>query len=320
MTSRIYRYLAGLVLFSALLAASAALAGDKLKIVTSLPDLADIARRVGGDRVEVMAIAKGYQDPHFVDPKPSYVLKLKEADMFVHVGLDLEVGWVPPLLESARNPQAYYGGKGYVDASQGVPLLEVPTTDPAQLRAQGDIHVYGNPHYWLDPQNGKIIANNIYRKLIDLSPDDAEYFRTNLETFSAQIDSATAVWVKRLEPYRGTNIIAYHNSWPYFEKRFGVHIAGFIEPKPGIPPTPSHLVSIIRLMESDHAHVIIISPYFDPKPAKSVAARTDSEVLHLAPSVGAVEKVKSYFDLFDYDVNALVSAFQRLGVKAADGR
>ena len=158
-------------------------AAKKIRVVTSLPDLADIAKQIGGDKVDVFAIAKGYQDPHFVDAKPSYMIKLKKADLFVQVGLDLEIGWVPPLLEGARNKQILWGGDGFVDASQSMALLQVPRGDPSKLRAKGDIHIFGNPHYWLNPLNGKIIAQNIFEGLIKIAPENETYFKQNLETF-----------------------------------------------------------------------------------------------------------------------------------------
>lgn len=287
------------------------LGNGKVKVVTTLPDLAYITKQVGGEHVEVSAIAKGYQDPHFVDAKPSFVLKLKQADLFIQIGLDLEIGWVPPLLETARNRDIYFGGDGYLNASQDVKLLEVPNVDPAELRAQGDIHIYGNPHYWLDPLNGKIIAKNIGTKLSSLRPELASVFEKNVTHFSAQVDSALQVWQTLIGPYKGTKIIAYHNSWPYFENRFGIEIAGFIEPKPGIPPSPAHLVDIIRTMQQQNIRVIIISPYFDAKPAESVADRTDAVVIRFAPSVGAFSEVKTYFDLFDYNIRALIDAFEQ---------
>ncbi|MFQ5627785.1 MAG: metal ABC transporter substrate-binding protein [bacterium] len=296
-----------------LIGAQSAFAAKKLKIVTTIPDLADIAARVGGERVEVEALAKGYQDPHYVDAKPSLILKLKRADMFIQIGLDLEIGWAPSLLETARNRKIYYGGKGYVNAAEGIELLEIPQGDPAKLRAQGDIHVWGNPHFWLNPQNAKVIATNIQKRLISVSPDDAEYFRKNLDVFNAQIDSADAAWKKKFAPYKNVEIIAYHNSWPYFAKHFDINIAGFIEPKPGIPPTPSQLLSVIKTMKDTRIKVIIISPYFDDKPANSVANQVGAEVVPFAPSVGAFKQVESYFDLFDHNINALIAAFKRNG-------
>jgi len=314
-----FRLLIALLVVASLpIAVSVAFAAPKIKIVTSLPDLADIAKQVGGDKVEVHALAKGYQDPHFVDAKPSAVLKLKRADLFAQVGLDLEIGWVPPLLETARNPKIYFGGSGYLDASEGISLLQIPTGDPAQLRAQGDIHIYGNPHYWLDPVNGKIIARRIYGRLAQISPTDEPYFQANLANFETRIDSALMVWQAKLAPYHGVEIVAYHNSWPYFENRFQLKIATFIEPKPGIPPSPGHLVSVIRLMQKRNIRVIVISPYFDDRPAQSIAKRTNAAVVHLAPSVGAFKAVADYFDLFEYNINKLIDAFQRQSVQPAD--
>ncbi|MFQ5652018.1 MAG: metal ABC transporter substrate-binding protein [bacterium] len=289
-----------------------ALANGKLRIVATLPDLRYIAEQIGGDKVDAFAIARGFQDPHFVDAKPSFVLKLKKADLFVQVGLDLEIGWVPPLLETARNRNVYFGGEGYVNASDGISLLEIPKGNAAQLRAQGDIHIFGNPHYWLDPRNGKIMAQNITSKLTALLPEETVVFEKNLASFNARIDSAYQAWKEKIAPYEGTKIIAYHNSWPYFEHAFDMNIVGFIEPKPGIPPAPSHLVSVIKRMKEENVRIIIISPYFDDKPAQVVARRTGAQVVAIAPSVGAFPQIKTYFDLFDYNLNALIEAIEKV--------
>ena len=288
-------------------------AADKIKIVTSLPDLADIARQIGGDKVEVVAIAKGYQDPHFVDPKPSHILKMTRADLFIHIGLDLEIGWVPPLLEKARNRKIYYSGTGYLNASKNIDLLEVPNIDPAELRAQGDIHIYGNPHYWLDPENGKIIAKNICDKLIAIQPEDSGFFQGKLDSFIDRLDAAIRTWEERMMPYKNVKIIAYHNSWPYFAKRFHIDVVNFIEPKPGIPPTPRHLVSVIKRIRTENIKVIIISPYFDDKPAQTVASKTGATVVSFAPSVEAFKGVDNYLDLFEYNLNELIKAFENYG-------
>ena len=233
-------------------------AQKKISIVTSLPDLASIAQEVGGDKVEATSIAKGYQDPHFVDAKPSYMISLQKADLFIEMGLDLEIGWVPLLVDGARNPAIQPGGKGFLDASTGVPLLEIPSGDPTKLRAEGDIHVYGNPHYWLDPQRGKVIAKNIFDALVALRPENKDYFKKNLDAFDNKIDEKTAVWIAKLAPLKGTKIIAFHNSWPYLTERFGLQVQAFIEPKPGIPPTPKHLVSLIKLIQEQNIGSIII--------------------------------------------------------------
>lgn len=305
----------GLSLFaSARTGSSAALPEDKINVVTSLPDMASIAKEIGGDKVEAFAIAKGYQDPHFVDAKPSYMIKLQKADMFVMVGLDLEIGWVPPLLEGARNPKILPGATGYVDASKGIALLEVPTGDPAKLRTEGDIHVYGNPHYWLDPLRGKVIAENICEGLLRLAPQHEAYFKSNLEAFHREIDMRTAAWIKMLRPYDGAKIAAFHNSWPYFDERFGFNIISFIEPKPGIPPTPKHLVEVINKMTAQNAKVIIIEPYYTKDAANLVASKTGAHVVELATSVESQPGVNSYFEVFDYNVKKLVEAFINAGV------
>lgn len=288
-------------------------AGDRLRIVTTTPDLASIAKEIGGERVETFAIAKGYQDPHFVDAKPSYIIELQKADMFIQMGLDLEIGWAPPLLDGARNPDILPGGKGYLDASAGVPLLQVPTGDPATLRAQGDIHIYGNPHYWLDPLRGKIIARNIFGGLARLQPENRAEFQKNLDLFDQKLDQEMAKWEKQMQPYRGTKIVAFHNSWPYFEERFGLQIVGFIEPKPGIPPTPKHLVEVIKTMQEQNVKIIIISPYYSQKSSELVASKTGAKVLELATSVEAFPGINDYFALFDYNLGIMLQAFQESG-------
>ena len=285
----------------------------KLKVVTTLPDLAAITREIGGEYVNVFSIAKGYQDPHFVDAKPSFIIKLQKADMFVQVGLGLEIGWAQALLDGARNPDILPGGKGYVDASQGIPLLNVPVGDPATLRAQGDIHASGNPHYWLDPVRGKIIAKNIFKKLAELMPQHQTEFQANLEKFNQQLDQKLVEWKEQLKPYRGAKVVAFHDSWPYFEERFGLDIVAFIEPKPGIPPTPKHLIKVIKTMRLQNVRVVIISPYYSKKSSQLVASKTNAVVVELATSVGAYPEIRTYFDLFDYNIKRLVESFQRTG-------
>ncbi len=280
-------------------------AGDRLRVVTSLPTLKSIVALVGGEKVEVSAIATGYQNPHFVDPKPSFIMKLSRADMFVTTGLDLEIGWAPSLIQSSRNSKIQMGGDGYVDASRGVPLLQVPTSTD---RAQGDIHVYGNPHYWLDPIRGKQIARNVFEALVKLSAENREYFEANLNRFDSEIDTRTAAWEKALAPLDGVPIIAYHNEWPYLEERFKFVVTDFLEPKPGIPPTPSQLVKVISEVRAKKIPVIITSPYFTTDAAELVTRQTGARLAVLAPSVEAFEGVDSYYDLFDYNVKVLLEA------------
>ena len=297
-----------------LLATPKAEAQDRLRIVTTLPDLASIAEYVGGDRVDVFAIATGFQNPHFVDPKPSFIRRLSRADAFITVGLDLEIGWVPPLLTASRNAGIQVGGDGYVDASAGVSLLEQPTS---ASREQGDIHVYGNPHYWLDPVRGKLIAANIAAALSRLRPADRPYFEDRLRRFSSEVDSALIDWQASIAPFAGAKVVAYHNEWPYFEERFGIDIVDFLEPKPGIPPTPSQLARIIRLMEGEDIRVIITSPYFKTDAADLVARKAGGVVVTLATSVGAEEGIDTYFDLFRHNLEQIVSAFRETGYPTA---
>ena len=279
----------------------------KLRVVTTLTDLKSITEEIGGDKVDVFAIATGFQNPHFVDPKPSYILKLSKADMFVTVGLDLETGWAPPLLNSARNASILKGGAGYVDASINVPLQQVPSS---VNRGEGDIHIYGNPHYWLDPEIGKIIAKNICDGLVRLDGSNEAFYQDNLKKFDERIDAKVGEWTAKMSPFKGAKIIAYHNEWVYFEQRFGLKIMDFLEPKPGIPPTPSQLAKVIGEMKRENMKVIISSPYFTAESAELVARNAGGKVVTLATSVGADESIKTYFDLFDYDVAKMVEALK----------
>jgi len=279
----------------------------KIKVVTTTTDLRSITELIGGDKVSVSAIASGYQNPHFVDPKPSYIIGLSQADVFVTVGLDLETGWSPQLLSSSRNTKIQKGANGYVDASTGVSLYQVPN---AANRAEGDIHIYGNPHYWLDPMNGKQIARNIANGLEKVDPSNRDYYEKNLADFNKKIDDKMKEWQAKMAAFKGAKIIAYHNEWVYFEKRFGLEIVDFMEPKPGIPPTPSQLVKVIGEIKSNKIKVIISSPYFTTSSSDVVTKQTGSKTLTLATSVGAFESIKNYYDLFDYNIKQLTDALK----------
>jgi len=278
-----------------------------IHIVTTTQDTRSIAEIIGGNKVDVFAIAKGFQNPHFVDPKPSYIIKLSVADLYVTLGLDLEAGWSPSLLASSRNTKIQKGSNGYVDASAGVSLMQVPSSIN---RAEGDIHAFGNPHYWLSPLNGKTIARNICNGLEKISPANKAYFEANLKAFDDQIDIRMKAWSAAMAPFKGVKVIAYHNEWCYFENRFGLQIIDFMEPKPGIPPTPSQLVKIIKEVKDNHIKVIITSPYFTASSSDVVSKQTGAKTLVLATSVGAFESVKTYFDLFDYNINLLKGALK----------
>lgn len=280
---------------------------DTIKIVTTTTDMKSIAEFIGGNKVSATSIATGYQNPHFVDPKPSYIISLTKADLFVTVGLDLETGWSPQLLTSSRNTKIQKGAAGYVDASVGVNLLQVPTS---ANRAEGDIHIYGNPHYWLDPLNGKIIARNIANGLERVDPSNRSFYEANLVAFNNKIDMKLKEWQGKMTAYKGSKIIAYHNEWVYFETRFGLQIVDFMEPKPGIPPTPSQLVKVINEVAANKIKVIISSPYFTTSSSDVVAKQTGVKELTLATSVGAFDSVKDYFGLFDYNIDHLTTVLK----------
>lgn len=275
-----------------------------IKVVSTTTDMKSIAELIGGNKVSVSSIATGYQNPHFVDPKPSYIIGLAGADLFITVGLDLEIGWSPQLLTSSRNTKIQKGAAGYVDASVNIPLMQVPN---AANRAEGDIHIYGNPHYWLDPMNGKIIARNIADGLERIDPSNRSFYEANLKAFDDKIDAKMKEWQARMAAFKGTKIIAYHNEWCYFENRFGLQIVDFMEPKPGIPPSPSQLVKVIKEISANKIKVIISSPYFTTSSSDVVSKQTGAKELTLATSVGAFNSIKNYIDLFDYDIEQLTS-------------
>jgi zinc/manganese transport system substrate-binding protein len=301
-------------LAAAVLAANApARAEGKLYVVGSTEDLASIAREVGGDHITVDSIAKGYQDPHFVEAKPSFILKLQKADVLVAVGRELEIGWLPPLIQQSRNSKIQVGAQGYLDASLGATILEIPTSNIT--RAMGDVHPLGNPHYWMDPENGKRIAKEIADKLSELRTGDRAFFEQQLASFTTRLDTAEKRWLGMMAPYKGTKVVTYHRSFPNFAERFGLDIVGYIEPRPGIPPTPQHTLDVINEMKRQQIKIELIEPYFDLKTPNSIARETGAMVLVMPPSVGGVKEVTDYFKLFDYDINLLIDAIKKTGAK-----
>ena len=291
-----------------ILAASTAAAHAKLNVVTSSQDLASIVKEVGGDRVSATSIARGYQDPHFVEAKPSFLLQLRKADLLVVVGMELEIGWLPPLIDQSRNATIRPGAPGYLDVSRGVEILDRPTG--AVNRSMGDVHPLGNPHYWLDPGNAIRIAMQVEKKLEELVPGDAALFRKNLDNFKKRMNEANQRWTKQLAPYRGAKIVTYHNSWPNFARRYGLNVVGYVEPKPGVPPSPSHTLALINLMKREKVKVILVEPYFDLKTPQSVADRAGAKVLVMYPSVLGRPELTDYFKLFDRNVSELIKALR----------
>lgn len=277
-----------------------------LAVVASTEDMAALTREVGGDKVEVTAIARGYQDPHFVDAKPSYLLALRKADLLVAVGLELEVGWLPALVQQSRNPKILKP-EGYLDASQGCQILEKKAS---VSRSEGDVHPFGNPHYWLDPENGKMIARNIALRLSSLSPENAAFFQQRHEDFARRLDAAMEGWKKRLAPWAGAKVVTYHRSWPNFAGRFGFEVADNVEPVPGVPPTPGHTLSLIGAIKAQGVRMIWVEPYFNLDVPNSVAQKSGARVLVLSPSVGGAEGVKDYFSLFDHNIGLIEKAMK----------
>ena len=280
----------------------------KLDVITSTTDMAALAQEVGGDKINVEALAKGYQDPHFGEPKPSFLLKLRHTDLLIVVGLDLEIGWLPPLITQSGNPKIQVGGSGYLDASQFAEILDKPTG--TITRAMGDVHPLGNPHYWLDPDNGRRIAKGIAGKLSELDPPDAAYFQQRFQDFDKRLTDAEKRWDTEMAPYRGRKVVTYHTSWSNFARHFGVAVDGYIEPRPGIPPTPQHTLEIINLMKRDNVKVVMVEPYFDLKTPNSIGAATGAKVIVMLPSVGGEKEATDYFKLFDYDLGLLTNAFK----------
>src|SRR6266478_2885193 len=307
MTTRISAILASCAFIFAFISPPASRADSKLRIMTATTDLASLAQEVGGEKVDVESIARGYQDPHFVEAKPSFLLKLRHADLLIVVGLELEIGWLPPLISQSTNPKIQVGAPGYFDASRFAKILEIPTGQVT--RAEGDVHPLGNPHYWLDPENGLRIAKGIADKLSQMRPNDSAYFEQRYSAFEQKLKQADQRWLAEMKPYEGRKIVTYHRSWPNFAEHFHLNVVGYVEPRPGIPPSPQHTVELIQQMKRDNVKVIVVEPYFDLKTPNAVARETGGRVLVLPPSVGGEKEITDYFKLFDYDISKLKEAF-----------
>lgn len=330
---------------SALMLASVApstAADDVIHVFATTTDLGDLARQVGGDRVSVVEMVKGREDAHFAEARPSFIKELSRSDLFLQVGLELEVGYVPLLLDNARNERVRPGGAGFVDASRAIVPLDVPTG--IVDRSMGDVHPYGSPHYMLDPVRGFEVARLIAAKLTELRAADADYFRSRLEDFRTRLATAMVGatlaakydafklaqlaeqggleaflneqgdraalggWYAAMLPLAGTKVVDDHAMWTYFARRFGLVIVAHLEPKPGIPPTTTHLREVIDLMKADHVRAVLASPYYDPRHAAFVAEATGAKVVELAHQTGGRDGTDSYIAMIDYDVRATAAA------------
>jgi len=288
-------------------AASVGTPASKLRVVATTPDLAALTREIGGDAVEVIALAKPTEDPHFVDAKPSYLVALNRADVLIEGGAELELGWLPPLLDNSRNPKIATGAPGRIIASQGIRLQEIPATFD---RSRGDVHALGNPHFLLDPDNVKIVAASIADHLGRVDPSSAAIFRANLDKFNRALDGKMAEWSRQLSPYRGAKIVTYHRDFVYLANRFNLQILETLESKPGIAPSPAHLATVISAMKTQHARVIIVQPYQNRRTAETVARQTEGVVLDISQQPGAIPNTDTYFSMMDYLVTTLAKALE----------
>jgi zinc/manganese transport system substrate-binding protein len=286
------------------MAGSPSHASAQLRVVATTPDLAAVAREVGGDRVNVVALAKPTEDPHFVDAKPSFIVTLNRADALIEGGAELELGWLPPLLENARNGRIAAGAPGRIVASEGIRLLEIPTSFD---RSKGDIHSLGNPHFMVDPVAAKIVARNIANHFAQLDPKSAATYNANLARFNSTLDARLAEWQKLLAPYRGAKIVTYHRDFIYLAQRFGLSIVDELEPKPGIAPSPAHLAQVIGEMKRNNAKVILVQPFQNRKTAETVARQTGAAVLDTPQQPGAVNNTTTYVAMVDNLVHALAA-------------
>lgn len=264
-----------------------------------------LASQLGGARVAVTTIAKPTEDPHFVDARPSQIVALHRADVLIEGGAELEVGWLPPLLEGARNGKILAGAPGRVVASEGIQLVDIPA---AADRSQGDTHLAGNPHFMLDPLNAKIVAEHLVRVLIALDPEGASIYKSNLAQFESSLQVKMKEWTATLAPYSGRPIVTYHPTWRYFGRRFGLVADTFLEPKPGIPPSPPHLAKVMQKMQAEKIRVLLVEPYQPRKTAEAVATRTNAVVVDVCQFPGGLPGTDTYISLIDVVVKRIAEA------------
>ena len=295
------------VIVSLLILPAAVSAEGKLKVVTTLSSYADIAKSIGGDLIEVSCIASPKFDPHFIEPKPSDILKVKKADLFIHSGLDLEA-WRDPLVDAAARSDIRSGGARQLDLSVRISLLNVPTHSLS--RAEGDIHVFGNPHYWLDPRNGIIIAEDIAAKLSELDSTHYSVYAAHLAIFQAELARKVEDWQKLMAPFKHTRLVGYHDGWVYLMNFAQMKMDLFLEPKAGIPPTPKQIENVVSYVRSNKVPAVIQS-FQNPKDAaEAVAKETGVKILTLSQSVGDNEESADYISMFDFNVKNLVEALK----------
>jgi ABC-type Zn uptake system ZnuABC Zn-binding protein ZnuA len=295
------------VLIAAALCTIGAEAKDKVRVVTTIPDLKSLTEAVGGDLVDVESLTRGTQNFHEAEVRPSMMLKLRKADLLVENGLELD-SWVDVAVNGANNPNIIRGARGRIEISRGVPLLEVPSTRVD--RSMGDVHPLGNPHFSIDPGLAPIITQNILDGLVRVAPEQRATFEKNRAAFLAKVEERMAQWTKTLEPMRGAKVVVYHPTFIYFITRFGLTQVGSVEDRPGIPPSPQHLVNLIRQMKEEKVKVVLVEPWNDLKLATRIAEEAGARALVIASSVGAVKGADNYLAAIDYNVTMLAKALQ----------
>jgi zinc/manganese transport system substrate-binding protein len=289
------------LIIAGLVAVCLSFAQAAIRVVTSLPDLANFVQEVGGDKVKVDHIVRGDQNPHFVEVKPSYMMKLKSADLFFLIGMDLEM-WAPQIIDGSRNSTLTV-----VDLSKNIQKLEVPAKVDA---SQGDVHPFGNPHYWLDPRNVRTMVRDIVSALSAVSPADEPLFRANAEAYLKRLDVSIHEWEQIMRPFAGSKIVTFHTSWTYFARWLGLTVAAQVEPKPGIQPTPGHTAELLQLVRSSGIKAIVVEPFYDASAAEQIARSGGSKVIRLATSSGGVEEAKDYLGLMSYNIRTLSEALR----------
>ena len=304
------RPLAALLLAApaALLAAAVPARAD-LKVATSLSDLASVAQYVGGKHVEAQSLCKGFEDPHFVPAKPSLMKTIQHADVFVSVGLELDAGWLPLVLPGSRNPKIQPGASGFVDASEGVAVLEKPSGTVS--RAEGDIHPFGNPHYYADPKALEVVADHLAQVFSKLDPANAADYAVNAKAFDEKMEASLAKWEAQMAPHRGASVITFHKNFVYFAERFGLKQFGTVEPKPGIPPTPRHIAELAAAMKQANVKVVLYQPYYDADASRQLAAQAGGVAVEIATEAGGVPGTDDVFAKFDTLVASIAGALAK---------
>lgn len=294
------------IILLGLLVSAAPVWAKPLRVITTTSDLASIAQEVGGELVSVESLTQGNTDLHFVMAQPNFILKMNEADVFIEIGLDLEAGWTPYLLQHARNPNIQRGRKGYCVAVRGIKLLNVPVGEVN--RSLGDMHVYGNPHYWADPVNGIIMARNIRDTLIANDPSNGDAYKKNFDAFSARAKKLTAELVQLMRPHRGKRVYVYHQEFNYLANRFGFEIAGAIEEKIGVTPGPGWINTTVETIKKENIKVILCSPWTNVGVARRVAEQSGARLLIMPVQTGAGENTDTWLKMIEANVRLIASA------------